>query len=218
MATWTSTHNDVEANRPPQKYYQPVIGVQPDAREVLRCSRCQLVQFRPATGMCRRCATSLERPPNLDFGLPGEKVVIEVGSNGTASLSSNYLRPAEAPEQTDAHEQMALGAKIKLLREKKNMTQDDLAALAHLTRTYISRIENQHLIPGPKVLNRIADALEVAMADFMGSLRTAEAAAGLELDGLNQAILVEFPRLTRSQMAEILLRIKSVVGRAPLAH
>jgi len=50
---------------------------------------------------------------------------------------------------------------IKNLREKKKMTLQELAQLAGLTRSYLSKIERSKKAPPYSTLNRIAAALEV---------------------------------------------------------
>lgn len=53
-----------------------------------------------------------------------------------------------------------LGDRIKYLREKKNMTQKDLATKADLTIVQLSRYETNDRKPDPESLRRIVDALD----------------------------------------------------------
>ncbi|MCA1293693.1 helix-turn-helix domain-containing protein [Paenibacillus sp. alder61] len=60
----------------------------------------------------------------------------------------------------------SLGDRIKFLREKKNMTQKDLAAAAGLTVVQLSRYETGDRKPDPEALRGIADALD-SSADYL---------------------------------------------------
>lgn len=53
-----------------------------------------------------------------------------------------------------------LGDRIKYVREKKNMTQKDLATKADLTIVQLSRYETNDRKPDPESLRRIVDALD----------------------------------------------------------
>lgn len=56
---------------------------------------------------------------------------------------------------------LAIGRQLRAVRNQRHLTQRELARRARVPRTYISRIENDKLLPGPLMLQRIADALEV---------------------------------------------------------
>ncbi|MCK9435604.1 MAG: helix-turn-helix transcriptional regulator [Synergistaceae bacterium] len=55
---------------------------------------------------------------------------------------------------------------IKQLRISKKMTANELAESAGLGRPYISLIENGHATPSIDVLSKIAQALQVEIADL----------------------------------------------------
>ena len=55
----------------------------------------------------------------------------------------------------------SIGRKIALLRAKRGMSQEDLAAEADINRGYISRIENGRVAFSVPVLLKISDALSV---------------------------------------------------------
>lgn len=44
---------------------------------------------------------------------------------------------------------------IQLLRESRGINQDKLAEALGVTRTYLSKLENQKFSPGPKLMQRI---------------------------------------------------------------
>src|ERR1700740_1292625 len=127
-----------------------------EAREVLRCERCTLVQFRTANSLCRRCHKPLEveeperlRPP---FG----------GAPGEAVAEDNGLQVARA---------------VRDLRKGRNLSQRQLAGRMQVPRTYISKIENGKAMPTLSSLERLAHALEV---DICALLRDARSRAQAE--------------------------------------
>ena len=56
----------------------------------------------------------------------------------------------------------AVGQRIKTAREKKNMTQEDLAALVDISPTHVSVIERGSKIPRLDTFVAIANVLEVS--------------------------------------------------------
>ena len=67
--------------------------------------------------------------------------------------------------------ELTIGRRLRELREQRHLTQQDMAGRAGVPRTYISRIENARLLPGPMMLNRIAGALDVAILELLPSNR-----------------------------------------------
>lgn len=66
--------------------------------------------------------------------------------------------------------QKAVGARIKAVRGKKAITQDELAELAGLNRVHLYRIETGRQSMTLRTLKTIADALDVRMRDLIGNL------------------------------------------------
>ena len=56
---------------------------------------------------------------------------------------------------------MGIGAEIKIKRNEKGYTQDELAGLVGISRNYISDLENDRYIPSVKTLSRIACKLDM---------------------------------------------------------
>lgn len=54
-----------------------------------------------------------------------------------------------------------LGGKICFFRKSKNLSQEQLALLSAIDRTYLARIEEGKANPSIKILNRIAHILDV---------------------------------------------------------
>jgi DNA-binding XRE family transcriptional regulator len=59
--------------------------------------------------------------------------------------------------------------RIRDIRVSKNISVEDLAGRANLSRSYIYYIETKKKIPTVTVLFRLADALEVPIEDFFSS-------------------------------------------------
>jgi transcriptional regulator with XRE-family HTH domain len=57
--------------------------------------------------------------------------------------------------------QVALGAAIRRLREKRGLTQEAVAHAAGVHPTWVSRLEGGTLNPSWGMVSRVADALEV---------------------------------------------------------
>ena len=58
---------------------------------------------------------------------------------------------------------MSLGKKIKLLRQEKNWSQDELAFHAQIDGRQISRYENDKVTPSVEVVVKLAKAFEVSV-------------------------------------------------------
>ena len=63
---------------------------------------------------------------------------------------------------------VALGKRVRILRLTREMTQDDLAVAAGMSRSFVSLIEHgTHGIDVVRLL-RLAAALEVSLVDLLG--------------------------------------------------
>lgn len=65
----------------------------------------------------------------------------------------------------------ALGRRVRTLRERQGMTQEQLAEAAQLHWTYVSGIERGRRNPGLNTLARLARALSVPLSKLMADLR-----------------------------------------------
>ena len=61
---------------------------------------------------------------------------------------------------------MLIGQRIRDIRESKNLSQGDIEQRTGLVRTYTSRVENGHTVPGIETLEKYARALEVPLYRF----------------------------------------------------
>ena len=58
---------------------------------------------------------------------------------------------------------MIVGERLRIVREKKNLSQGDVENRTGLLRCYISRVENGHTVPAIETLEKMARALEVPL-------------------------------------------------------
>lgn len=61
-----------------------------------------------------------------------------------------------------------VGERIRFLRKKMGLNQEQLAELARLNRVTIAKYESGKVEPGAQALTRIADALEVTVDELLG--------------------------------------------------
>ena len=132
-----------------------------EAREVLRCDSCGLVQFRTANSLCRRCRKPLEidEPEALSPQL--------VTTNAQGVEEAEGINVARA---------------VREVRHDRCLSQRQLAGRMQVPRTYISKIENGKAVPTLSSLQRLATALEVGICDLLrdgNSRRARETAAVL---------------------------------------
>ena len=179
-------------------------------REVIRCQGCQLVQFRTVSGRCRRCARSLT--PRLV--LVPRMASAEEPSQALGSPARRD-RPPGPPCPflvRDAHfEKPKIGAKLVRLRNARGLSQTELARLAGIPRSYVSRMENDHLTPGPRIASRLAAAVGVQIVDLLSSERESGSASLLSKDPTCARLLSEFPGLEPQEMAAVLAEARQMV-------
>ena len=60
-------------------------------------------------------------------------------------------------------EPMLIGARLRQLREQKQMSQGDIEERTGLLRCYVSRVENGHTVPSLETLERFAGVLDVPL-------------------------------------------------------
>jgi transcriptional regulator with XRE-family HTH domain len=62
---------------------------------------------------------------------------------------------------------VVIGDRLRVLREEKKLTQSDIEKKTGLLRSYVSRVENDHTVPGVETLEKLARALEVPMYQLL---------------------------------------------------
>lgn len=60
-----------------------------------------------------------------------------------------------------------LGEKIITERKKKSLSQEDLALLSDIDRTYLARIEEGKVNPSLKVMNKLARKLKLKVYELL---------------------------------------------------
>lgn len=60
-----------------------------------------------------------------------------------------------------------IGSQIALVRNARGMTPDELARLAGISPTHLSRIERGEYMPRIDIIARIAEALNCRIEDFL---------------------------------------------------
>ena|SRR3984893_10495772 len=62
---------------------------------------------------------------------------------------------------------MIIGDRLRLLREDKNLSQGDMEKRTGLMRCYISRVENGHTVPAVETLEKMAQAMDMHLYQFL---------------------------------------------------
>ncbi len=162
-----------------------------EAREVIRCDNCSLVQFRTSNSLCRRC----HKPLEIDEPEP---------------LAPQLVPPAaqasEEPEGID------VARAVRAVRQGRNLSQRQLAGRMQVPRTYISKIENAKAVPTLSSLERLANALEVDICELLrdGRSRRAREAAALMADPFLAEIAPLVNQLDGFQRAMFLNQVREL--------
>jgi len=67
---------------------------------------------------------------------------------------------------------MIIGDRLRALREEKKFSQGDIEKRTGLLRCYLSRVENGHTVPSLETLAKIAEAMDISLADFFPGTET----------------------------------------------
>ncbi len=165
-----------------------------DSREVVRCDRCLLVQFRTTNNLCRRCHTSLdEEEPEI--------------------VSTPQL-PQMMPVHP-SHGHLNLASAIRSLRLRNGLSQRQLAGRMAVPRTYVSKIENEKATPTLSSLERLARALEVTVPDLLsgGERNRQEEIREMIQDQFIAEMLPFVSQLNGMQMSSILAQVRDLTIR-----
>jgi len=167
-----------------------------DSREVVRCDRCLLVQFRTSNSLCRRCHLSLdEDEAEIAAMTPVPEVLPVIDSTGRG-----HLRLAHS---------------IRSLRLRNGLSQRQLALRMSVPRTYVSKIENEKATPTLSSLERLAKALEVSVPDLLsgGERNRQEEVRELMEDQFVAEVLPYLSQLNGMQMSSILAQVRDLTVR-----
>jgi transcriptional regulator with XRE-family HTH domain len=166
-----------------------------DAREVVRCDKCSLVQFRTTNNLCRKCRASLDpEEPEQVIAPP---------------------QPAVHAPSTTSHSQLQIAQSIRNLRQRSGLSQRQLAMRMQVPRTYVSKIENEKATPTLSSLQRLATALCVTLPDLLsgGQPSREEQVREFTSDPFLAELLPLCEKLNGMQLASILNQIREITTR-----
>jgi transcriptional regulator with XRE-family HTH domain len=166
-----------------------------DSREVVRCDRCLLVQFRTINNNCRRCHSSLDEEPEPEPVVLTPPVMMPMPGLGRGHLN--------------------LATSIRALRLRSGLSQRQLAGRMSVPRTYVSKIENEKATPTLSSLERLARALEVTVPELLsgGEKSRQEEVSELMKDQFIAEILPFVSQLNGMQMSSILTQVRDLTMR-----
>jgi transcriptional regulator with XRE-family HTH domain len=170
-----------------------------EAREVLRCDHCSLVQFRTLNSLCRRCHKPLEMEE------PEPLVPQLVTESSVPTSEGSGLDVARA---------------VRDIRRSRRLSQRQLAGRMQVPRTYISKIENSKAVPTLSSLERLANALEIDICDLLRDTRSRqhEEAAAVLADPFLKEIAPYVCRMDAYQRSIFLNQVRDMaMGRRRLA-
>ena len=166
-----------------------------DSREVVRCDRCLLVQFRTTNNLCRRCHTCLDEEEPEIVATPPLPQMMPAHSHGPGHLN--------------------LAASIRSLRLRNGLSQRQLAGRMAVPRTYVSKIENEKATPTLSSLERLARALEVTVPDLLsgGERNRQEEIREIMQDQFIAEMLPFVSQLNGMQMSSVLAQVRDLTVR-----
>ena len=102
-----------------------------------------------------------------------------------------------------------------MFRQKSGLSQRQLAMRMQVPRTYVSKIENEKAMPTLSSLQRLAQALEVSMADLLkGSNRSLEdEIADLMQDDFLSQVMPYVKQLDSMQRSSLLSQVRELSVR-----
>jgi transcriptional regulator with XRE-family HTH domain len=161
-----------------------------DQREVVRCDRCQLVQFRTNNGLCRKCHASLD---------PDEPEIL-------------IQEPAPPPTSINEHGKgLQVASAIRSLRQRSGLSQRQLALRMSVPRTYVSKIENEKATPTLSSLERLARALQVSVPELLAGGSSQEGnIRELLSDDFIAELVPHVSQLNAMQLTSVLTQVREM--------
>jgi transcriptional regulator with XRE-family HTH domain len=162
-----------------------------DCREVVRCDKCHLVQFRTLNNLCRRCKTSLDEEPEPVVTMPATVIAVNT----------------EAAQQS-----LPVASAIRMFRVRAGLSQRQLALRMNVPRTYVSKIENEKACPTLHSLERLATALRVRVTDLLhtGGRSLEDEIRELDGDEFISELIPFVRRLNAMQLTNLLNQVREM--------
>jgi len=174
-------------------------------REVLRCRQCLLVQFRTASDLCRRCAKPLPSHPAEHVA-----AVLDEDATPVALESQSAINSPMPLDRGARNRRLTVGSKLGAIRKERALTQVEMAELLGIPRSYLSRIENNRLLPGPLMVAKFAQALDLGISELLDASRH-DRSGRLPGDPITASLLRHFTTLQLPQQADVLLRVRRML-------
>lgn len=106
---------------------------------------------------------------------------------------------------------MAIGNRIRRLREQKGFSQGDIERASGLPRSYVSRVENEQIVPSLETLYRFAAALDLPLYRLFcpedGVAATPHLSPRLSIEALEADTTLSGPQ------KRLLLKLKELAGK-----
>ncbi len=106
-------------------------------------------------------------------------------------------------------------ARLRELRHSRGMTQSDLARQAHVTTSYIGRLEAGGAAPGIDLVDRLAKALGTTMTDLLPTMASPDTQAALrdQARRLAETLIGAADRETLLMLCPLLARLVESTNR-----
>jgi transcriptional regulator with XRE-family HTH domain len=183
---------------------QAPVAVEDPVREVVRCGECSLVQFRTVSDKCRRCSKAL---PSLK---PLEEEPVAAADLDSSSPFED-VDDGQPVARAERNRRVGMGSRLRACRIKMGLTQIEMAEKLQIPRTYLSRIENDRLLPGPLMIAKFASDLGINVSDVLPSL-SAQLDGDRRWDGISRRIINIFADMEAAQQQQVLDAIRGMVA------
>ena len=90
------------------------------------------------------------------------------------------------------------------------MSQGELGRRVGLRRTYLSRVENDHVMPGPRIVSEIARALEIGIGDLFRPQPTRGSSGAVLREQACLSLVEMFSELQPGQMAQVVSQARQM--------
>jgi len=179
---------------------------EPSPREVVRCQQCSLVQFRTLSDLCRRCTKPL--PSWIQFSAAADA---EQNRTSTLELDSDIVDSEMPADRAGRNRQVSIGGRMQELREERLLTQIEMASLLGIPRSYLSRIENSRLLPGPMMVAKFASALKLDISELLPLERRKDGGRLFPSDPAMAALYTQIAKLPVPELEKVLEIVRRMV-------